>query len=136
MLYIFIIPLINFYYLKKSTKKISEAEKNLPKTVNLKVSKYESESFDFFCPKVNRAAILTIYYEEENSDEGFLAKTKVVQRWGGVWESNPRIEVNEDGGLHTQITITDLTLDDKGKISYMFILNITITEITSDTGRF
>lgn len=121
--------------MKKSTKKISEAEKNLPKTVNLKVSKYESESFDFFCPKVNRAAILTIYYEEENSDEGFLAKTKVVQRWGGVWESNPRIEVNEDGGLHTQITITDLTLDDKGKISYMFILNITITEITSDTGR-
>jgi len=98
----------------KSTKKISEAEKNLPKTVNLKVSKYETESFDFFCPKVNRAAILTIYYEEENSDEGFLAKTKVVQRWGGVWESNPRIEVNEDGGLHTQITITDLTLDDKG----------------------
>ena len=107
---------------------------NIPKTVNLKASKYESESFDFVCPKVNRA-IVTIYYVGENSEEGFLAKKKVVQRWGGVWESNHRIEVNEDSGLHTQITITDLTLDDKGKISYMFILNITITEITSDTGR-
>ena len=134
MLY-FIILLIIF--LKKSTKKISEAEKNLPKTVNLKVSKYEGESFDFFCPKVNRAAILTIYYEEENSDEGFLAKTKVIQRWGGVWESNDRIEVNEDGGLNIQITITGLTLDDKGTISYMYIpVEITvfsITEISSDT---
>ena len=110
---------------------------NLPKTVNLKVSKYEGESFDFFCPKVNRAAILTIYYEEENSDEGFLAKTKVIQRWGGVWESNDRIEVNEDGGLNIQITITGLTLDDKGTISYMYIpVEITvfsITEISSDT---
>ena len=135
MLY-FIISLIIFI-LKKSTKKISEAEKNLPKTVNLKVSKYEGESFDFFCPKVNRAAILTIYYEEENSDEGFLAKTKVIQRWGGVWESNDRIEVNEDGGLNIQITITGLTLDDKGTISYMYIpVEITvfsITEISSDT---
>ena len=124
--------------MKKSTKKISEAEKNLPKTVNLKVSKYEGESFDFFCPKVNRAAILTIYYEEENSDEGFLAKTKVVQRWGGVWESNNRIEVNEDGGLHTQITITGLTLDDKGKISHISYRHkkyrFSVTVFTSDNG--
>ena len=86
---------------------------------------------------------MTIYYEEENSDEGFLAKTKVVQRWGGVWESNNRIEVNEDGGLHTQITITDLTLDDKGMISHISYRYIRIKStvfsvavFTSDNGRF
>ena len=117
-----------FFISKRKLLKLlhqSEAERkllpNFPKTVDSKISKYEGESFDFFCPKVNRAAILTIYYEEENSYEGFQAKEKVNQRWGGVWEPNDRIEVNEDDGLHPQITITGLTLDDKGKISYKYI---------------